>query len=209
MDELLRDDPSEAKSEATESVASAPKVPSLPGDVGFWTFIAADATLFALLFFQFSLDRSSHVSIFDAGQKALLIPLGAANTVVLVTSSFLLATAVRLAHRGQPRTAARLIAATAALGVVFAILKVTEYQIEWSAGHTFASDSFFMYYFVITGIHLLHLIIGVIALVVIGLRVRRDNGGKRDRAILECGAAYWHLIDLLWMFIFPLIYLAR
>jgi|SRR5271168_2926921 len=209
MEELLRDDHSAVEPEATEGVGLAPKVPSLPGDTGFWTFIAADATLFALLFFQFSLDRSSHVSVFDQGQRGLLVQLGAANTVVLVTSSWLLASAVRSSHRGQAHRATRLIGATAALGVVFAILKVTEYQIEWSSGHTFSANAFFMYYFVITGIHLLHLTVGVIALVVIGFRVRRDNYSSRDRVIFECGAAYWHLIDLLWMFIFPLIYLAR
>lgn len=206
MSELLRED-----SSATEDVGGqpAPRVPSLPGDVGFWTFIAADATLFALLFFQFSLDRSSHVALFDAGQRELLIPLGAVNTVVLVTSSWLLASAVRSVYRGDVRMATRLISGTVVLGVVFAILKVTEYQIELSSGHTLSTSSFFMYYFIITGIHLLHLIVGVIALIVIGLRVRRDTGGERDRVILECGASYWHLIDLLWMFIFPLLYLAR
>jgi nitric oxide reductase NorE protein len=206
MSDLLRED-----SSAEEEVGDrpAPRVPSLPGDVGFWTFIAADATLFALLFFQFSLDRSSHVALFDAGQRELLVPLGAVNTVVLVTSSWLLASAVRAAHQRNARRATRLIAGTVLLGLLFAVLKVAEYQVELSSGHTVSSSSFFMYYFIITGIHLLHLIVGVIALVVIGLRVRRDTGEPREQMILECGASYWHLIDLLWMFIFPLIYLAR
>jgi nitric oxide reductase NorE protein len=210
MDELLRENPPAAKPEAgDEGVRAGPRVPSLPGDVGFWTFIAADATLFALLFFQFSLDRSSHVSVFDEGQRALLVPLGAINTVVLVTSSWLLASAVRAAHHRKTQRATRLIAGTVLLGIVFAVLKVGEYQVELTSGHTVSSSSFFMYYFVITGIHLVHLMVGVIALVIIGLRVRRDTGSEQDRVILECGASYWHLIDLLWMFIFPLIYLAR
>ena len=183
--------------------------PSLPGDAGFWTFIAADATLFALLFFQFSLDRSSHVAVFDAGQRAALVPLGAVNTLVLVTSSFLLASGIRSAHRREVRRATWLIAGTVLLGVVFAFLKITEYWIELASGHTLSTSSFFMYYFVITGIHLLHLIVGVSALVIIGVRVRRGSGARQDRLLLECGASYWHLIDLLWMFIFPLLYLAR
>jgi nitric oxide reductase NorE protein len=206
MSDLLRED-SSAEEEVGDRPAS--RAPSLPGDVGFWTFIAADATLFALLFFQFSLDRSSHVSVFDEGQRALLVPLGAVNTVVLVTSSWLLASAVRAAHQRNAPRATRLIAGTVLLGLVFAVLKVAEYHVELSSGHTISSSSFFMYYFIITGIHLLHLIVGVIALVVIGLRVRRDTGEPREQVILECGASYWHLIDLLWMFIFPLIYLAR
>jgi nitric oxide reductase NorE protein len=206
MSDLLRED-----SSAQEEVGDrpAPRAPSLPGDVGFWTFIAADATLFALLFFQFSLDRSSHVALFGEGQRALLVPLGAVNTVVLVTSSWLLASAVGSAHRRDVRTATRLMSGTVFLGIVFAVLKVAEYQIELSSGHALSTNSFFMYYFIITGIHLLHLVVGIVALVVIGLRVRRDTGGGKDRVMLECGASYWHLIDLLWMFIFPLLYLAR
>ena len=200
---LLRLDTSAAREEADRPP------PSLPGDVGFWTFIAADATLFALLFFQFSLDRSSHVAIFDIGQTALLVPLGAVNTLVLVTSSLLLALAVRSVQRGDMRTARWLVAGTISLGVVFAGLKVTEYVIEIGSGHTISTSSFFMYYFIITGIHLLHLIVGVIALTVIAFRRRRDWDPERNRVVLECGASYWHLIDLLWMFIFPLLYLAR
>jgi nitric oxide reductase NorE protein len=203
MSILLRRDTSAVREEADRPP------PSLPGDVGFWTFIAADATLFALLFFQFSLDRSSHVAIFDIGQTALPVPLGAVNTLVLVTSSLLLALAVRSVHRGDMRTARWLVAGTISLGIVFAGLKVTEYVIETGSGHTISTSSFFMYYFIITGIHLLHLIVGVIALTVIAFRLRRDRDPERNRVVLECGASYWHLIDLLWMFIFPLLYLAR
>jgi nitric oxide reductase NorE protein len=210
MDELLRGAPSVANAESTGGdFRPAPQVPSLPGDVGFWTFIAADATLFALLFLQFSLDRSSHVALFSAGQGALLVPLATVNTVVLATSSWQLALALRSAHRGDIRSTARLMSGTITLGVVFGVLKVAEYQIEVNSGHTLSSNSFFMYYFVITGVHLLHLIVGVAALAVIRLRVCRDTNGARNRTILECGTCYWHLIDLLWMFIFPLLYLAR
>jgi len=205
MGELLEDPP------AAAAVDEPPPRPAraLPGDVGFWTFIAADASLFAVLFFQFSLDRSSHVSVFNEGQRELLVPLGAVNTLVLVTSSWQLASAVRSAHRRDMAKATRLICGTVLLGLVFAVLKVFEYHVELSSGHTISTSSFFMYYFIITGIHLLHLIVGVIALVVIGFRVRRDTGSPRELVIFECGASYWHLIDLLWMFIFPLIYLAR
>lgn len=181
----------------------------LPGEAGFWTFIAADATLFALLFFQFSLDRSSHVTTFDAGQRELLVPLGAVNTLILVTSSLLLALAVRAAHRGELRTARRLVAGTISLGLAFAVVKVAEYAIEVESGHTLSTSLFFMYYFVITGIHLAHLIVGVIVLAVIVFRLRGAADPGRNRVIVECGASYWHLIDLLWMFLFPLLYLAR
>jgi nitric oxide reductase NorE protein len=126
-----------------------------------------------------------------------------------VTSSLLLALAVRSAHRGELRTARWLVAGTIALGLAFAVVKVADYAIEVESGHTLSTNAFFMYYFVITGIHLLHLIVGVIALTVIVFGLRGVGDPGRNRIVFECGASYWHLIDLLWMFIFPLLYLAR
>ncbi len=207
MEYLLQPEQRAVRPEARRPVQV--ETPSLPGDVGFWTFIAADAVLFALLFFQFSFDRSSHAAAFDAGQHTLPVHLGAANTLVLVTSSWLLALAVRSAHRGNLSAARRLIAGTVALGLVFAAVKTSEYAIAVGSGHTISAGTFFMYYFVITGIHLLHLVMGVIAVIIIGIRMGGDRDPQRERRILECGASYWHLIDLLWMFIFPLLYLAR
>lgn len=189
--------------------ASPQRGAALPGDAGFWTFIAADATLFALLFFQYSKDRSTHASVFDNGRHALLLPLGAINTLVLITSSFLMAMAVRSMHGPNTTAAIRWMLGTVSLGAVFAVLKVVEYRFELASGHTLSTSPFFMYYFVITGIHLLHLIVGVLAVSVIAIQLRRGGQLNRGQVVLECGAAYWHLVDLLWMFIFPLLYLAR
>jgi nitric oxide reductase NorE protein len=192
---------------------NAPRPPAavsaLPGDAGFWTFIAADAILFALLFFQFSLDRSHHAQVFDAGRGELVITLGAVNTLVLVTSSWLMARGVRSASLGDIDSTLRWITGTVSLGGVFAVLKITEYVLEIRFGHAPSTSTFFMYYFMITGIHLVHLLAGVIALSAISLRLRSAPNYGRNRVFLECGASYWHLVDLLWMFIFPLLYLAR
>jgi len=182
---------------------------SLPDDVGFWTFIVADASLFALLFFQFSRDRSLQPALFDEGQRDMMVLLGTVNTLVLVSSSWLMASAVRDMCRHSVRTGLRLIAGTAALGFVFAAVKISEYVLALRSGHTISTSPFFMYYFVITGIHLVHLMIGVVAVVVVGWRLRVGIRRPLDRTFLECGAAYWHLVDLLWMFIFPMLYLAR
>jgi len=186
-----------------------PQDMSLSRDAGFWTFIAADASLFALLFFQFSLDRSSQPVVFDEGQRGLVVLLGTVNTLVLISSSWLMASAVRNMRRDSVRTGLRLIAGTAALGVVFAAVKISEYVLALGSGHTVSNSPFFMYYFVITGIHLGHLMIGVVVVVVVGWRLRVGIRRPLDRTVLECGAVYWHLVDLLWMFIFPMLYLAR
>jgi nitric oxide reductase NorE protein len=189
--------------------SARPSAMVMPGYAGFWTFIAADATLFALLFIQFSVDRSSAAARFDAEQHALPVLAGVLNTVVLVTSSWTLATGMRGMHRGQIRAARRLVSVTILLGVVFAAIKVGQYGLDVHHGHTISSGPFFMYYFLITGIHLLHLTIGAIALVAVALVMGPATAVAADRRPWESVAAYWHLIDLLWMFIFPLFYLAR
>jgi len=191
------------------SSAVNPGVFALPGEPAFWTFIAADSGLFALLFLQYCLDRASHLQGFIAEQSTLAAGIAVVNTVILVTSSWALAVAVQHASGGDRRLARQLVFTTSALGACFAALKVVEYILEIRAGHSFVAGTFFMYYFIITGIHLVHLLIGVLALTFIGARCVRDSESSRDTVILECGASYWHLIDLLWMFIFPLTYLAR
>jgi nitric oxide reductase NorE protein len=182
---------------------------SLPGDVGFWTFIAADAMLFALLFYQFSLDRSSDAALYESGQRTLIVPLATINTLVLITSSWCAAMAVRGLHLGQRKQASLYAFAATSLGVVSAVIKVIEYVREIDDGHTVATSSFFMYYFIITGIHLGHLLVGMVAMVVAGVRLRSATARPSDQPVVESIVSYWHLVDVLWLFIFPLLYLAR
>src|SRR6185312_11349536 len=170
---------------ATSANHQDPQGMSLPGDVGFWTFITADASLFALLFFQFSHDRSSQPAVFDEGQRDLIVLLGTVNTLVLVTSSWLMASAVRNMYRHSVRMGLRLIAGTAALGFVFAAVKISEYVLALRSGHSVSTSPFFMYYFVITGIHLVHLMIGVVVVVVVGWRLRVGLRTPLDRTVLE------------------------
>ncbi len=181
----------------------------MPGYGGFWTFIAADATLFALLFIQFSLDRASATAVFDAQQHALRALPGVINTVVLVSSSWTLAVGLRAMHQGRIRVARWLTLVTVLLGALFAAVKIGQYALDVHDGHTISSGPFFMYYFLITGIHLLHLMIGLIALAAVALVMHPGSVQAADHRPWQSVAAYWHLIDLLWMFIFALVYLAR
>jgi nitric oxide reductase NorE protein len=183
----------------------------LPGDAGFWSFIAADCVLFFLLFFQVSTDRAKHLGAFTRDQGTLLLGLGALNTVVLLTSSWFAALAVSAVRRGESSRAARLALATAGMGLVFTAVKAVEYTHAGNGHHTPASSLFFTYYFIVTGLHLLHLLVGAVAMTVMAWRLRAATSLelRRERVYFECVASYWHLVDVLWLFIFPLLYLVR
>jgi nitric oxide reductase NorE protein len=194
---------------AEDGLQCRPEDSRLPGDAGFWYFIAADAVLFSLLFFQFSLDRSSHVALFEHGRQLLLVPIATVNTVVLVSSSWLAATAVRAVHRGDAIKASLTAFGTAGFGAVFVVLKLGEYVHAVRGGHALAGNSFYMYYFVITGLHLAHVVVGAAAMLLMGVLLRDDVELSRRQNQLESLAAYWHLLDVIWLFIFPMLYLAR
>lgn len=182
---------------------------ALPGDEGLWYFIFADLTLFALLFGSFCHRRALDTGAFEAN-RAQLYPLFATiNTLLLLTSSYCMVMAVRARAIGNRRRAAAATAAAAALGVAFMISKVIEYAREIAAGHLPTSSDFFTYYYVITGIHLMHLAGGVVVLAVIAMKLAAPAAAVREPTLLESGASFWHMVDLLWLVIFPLLYLLR
>ena len=176
---------------------------------GFWTFIAADAGLFLLLFLQFSLDRVQDRNSFITDQGQLHPVVALINTLVLITGSWFAASAVHALSMARHRTARRLTLATFTCGAVFVPLKISEYIQVAQAGHSPTTSTFFMYYFVITGIHLLHLFGGIVALLVAARQMGDATEGLAPGALLEPITVYWHLVDVLWIFIFPLLYLVR
>jgi nitric oxide reductase NorE protein len=179
----------------------------LPGDEGLWYFIAADMALFLLLFGSFASEQASARAAFDAARLQLLPSLATLNTVFLLTSSWFAASAVGALRRGQAERANAWLAGTIILGTAFIVTKIVEYHFEISAGVSLAGNSFFTFYFVITGLHLLHVIGGVTFLCYIWHRLREAPAGSWHVRLLESGASFWHVVDVLWLVIFPLLYL--
>jgi len=179
----------------------------LPGIEGGWVLIAGDMVVFALLFGSFMSARSGHLAAFETARHALDHHRGGLNTLLLLTSSWCVVTALR-SMRAERREAALLWLGLAILGGAgFAVSKVSEYVIEISAGHTAGSGAFFMYYFMMTGIHLAHVLVGTLVLSVFWFRWRRTT--PQNLAGFESAAAFWHMVDLLWIVLFPLLYLVR
>jgi nitric oxide reductase NorE protein len=178
-----------------------------PGEPGLWIFILGDMTLFGAFFLGYLVERRGDREAFAGSARALSGTLGTVNTVVLLTSSLVVVTALRNLRAARPRHAARLIGLAVALAATFAVLKTTEYRTLLVDGHQPAENSFFTYYFVLTGVHLLHLVVGAALLVALLVRTRRrppHGGGLR---FAEGVACYWHMVDLLWIALFPLLYL--
>lgn len=179
----------------------------IPGEQGTWVFLFGDMLVFAAFFATFMVERSKAPEVFDAARKTLHVNIGLVNTLVLLTSSLFVVAAI-----GGLRTRARTIAARALLiaigcGVVFVALKVTEYVLLVGAGHTAGANHFYLYYFILTGLHLLHVCIGIVVLVLLLTQTRRTGLSATRLAVIEGGGCFWHLVDLLWIILFPLLYL--
>lgn len=172
-------------------------------------FIAADMAMFGLLFVSFMLERQKQPRLFETSRQALDAGIGGLNTLILLTSSWLVALAVDAARRERLRDVPRFLAAACACGVAFGVSKAFEYAARLRGGVSMMTNDFYMYYYALTGIHLLHVAAGTVVLGLLWRRARAGASGGAQRLWLECGASYWHMVDLLWIVLFPLLYLTR
>lgn len=182
--------------------------PHIPGEVGIWVFILGDMAVFGLFFGVFLYERGDQVELFNASQATLNMTFGAVNTLLLLTSSLFVAWGVRMLRERVGRAAPTLFGLAFLCGLAFAVNKVLEYGAKVDADLTPATNDFYMYFFVLTGIHALHLVIGMCVLAFMWRVARRPQARSNDIRAVESGASYWHLVDLLWVVLFPLLYLA-
>jgi nitric oxide reductase NorE protein len=172
----------------------------VPGEEGVWVFIFGDLLVFALFFGTLLTYRGQQAQVFAQGSGLLHQGLGVLDTVLLLTSSLLVALGVRsLRH---PYFVGALLCAIAFVGC-----KSLEYTLLLRHGVTPATNDFFMYYFVFTGIHLGHVLLGAGVLVFLTAMARRAPLSDKQLAWVESGASYWHMVDLLWIVLFAVLYL--
>lgn len=186
--------------------------------LGMWLFLATEMLFFGVLFFVYALARARFPEAFAAASRETSFALGTINTAVLLTSSFTMATAVRAAQQRRHGAAALLLVLTAALGTAFAGVKLTEYAIDLRHHLVpvldFAFDPrlargalvFFWLYFTTTGLHLVHLAIGVALALTFAWREWRRRSARLHEQV-EIAGLYWHFVDLVWIFLYPCLYL--
>ena len=187
----------------------ADRVRRLPGAEGIWALIGADAVVFAILFVSFMVERRRNPEVFEAGRQALNPNLGGIDTLILLTSSWTIALAIQAARRNAVDRIPGLLLGGVLTGVLFTVSKSIEYAGKFSQGITPATNGFFMWYFVLTGVHLLHVLIGTSLLAFVWTGARRGAYGSANLVVPESVASFWHLVDLVWIMLFPLLYLMK
>ena len=185
--------------------------------LGMWLFIFTELLLFGGLFLVYSIYRAQYPHNFHEGSLELSVTIGAINTIVLLFSSMTIAMALTAMQRNNKKLAMTMIVVTLLMAVVFLINKYFEWGAKFHHGLYPGSDLmallerghllYFSLYFFMTALHAFHIIVGMVLLIVVLLRVKSNRIHAHKYVLLENGALYWHLVDLIWIFLFPLLYL--
>ena len=182
----------------------------VPGQPDMWAFVLFETLVFTGYFGFYLFYRTRSSELFLHSQAHLDLRIGVVNTLVLLLSSWSAARCVQSSRAGAYREALRDVFITATFAAVFLFCKVFEWVRLVSGGHGPDSDDFFTYYFFLTGIHFIHLLIGFVVLGVIVYRLRGVRRGSQESQVLvETCATYWHTVDFLWVLIFALLYAVR
>jgi cytochrome c oxidase subunit III len=188
-------------------------------ELGMWVFLGTEVLFFGALILAYCVYRIGDPQGFAAAARHTQLAIGSGNTALLLTSSFVVAWAVAAVKLNAGRFASVLLWIAAGLGVIFLGLKGFEYRLEYdehlvpgldfsnSEVRTHTALMFFSLYFIMTALHALHVLIGVIALVTIGWRARHNAYSERYHAPASVAGLYWHFVDVVWIFLFALIYL--
>jgi nitric oxide reductase NorE protein len=189
---------------------SRTRIRHVPGEAGLWVLLFGDMTIFTVIFTVYLHDRGKNVELFAASQEHLNRSLGAVNTLILLASSILVVFATRALRNGHLRhLAPRLTVAAIGVGACFVVSKAIEYHEKVAVGITPVTNNFYMWYYVITGLHLVHVVLGLVLLTVLSRLARKRESPSGHFVFFEGGACFWHMVDLLWIVIFPLLYLVR
>jgi cytochrome c oxidase subunit 3 len=185
--------------------------------LGMWLFLVTEVMFFGGLFTAYAVYRWSHPAEFAAASRHLDVVLGTVNTAVLICSSLTMALAVHAAAIGRRRGTAAFLALTIVLGAAFLVIKGFEYAHKFHEdlvpGSNFgahggrAVELFFSLYFAMTGLHALHMVIGIAILAILTVKALRGRYTSENHSAVEVTGLYWHFVDVVWIFLFPLLYL--
>jgi cytochrome c oxidase subunit 3 len=198
---------------------STPDQQRQTASVGMWIFLITEVMLFGGLFMAYTVYRMSNPPAFDAGSAHMEIWLGSINTAVLICSSFTMALAVWSAEMGNQRLLGVFLLVTMIIGAVFLGIKFTEYYLhyqdhkvpglwfEYHGAHAAKVEMFFVFYFIMTGLHALHMTIGLGVLSVLLFRTLIGTFSAQYHTAIDLGGLYWHFIDIVWVFLYAIFYI--
>ncbi|WP_252733725.1 cytochrome c oxidase subunit 3 family protein [Pseudoalteromonas sp. C2R02] len=179
----------------------------LPGDLAMWFFILAELTVFAILFIAFAVTKQLNPQMFISGQAHLHPIAGIINTLALITSSYFVALSVHAIKQSENTKAAQHLIIALLIACIYVCTKSWEYQVLIEAGFGISTNTFFMLYFLITFFHFMHVLLGMIILAFIAKKAANGVYKADQTSGFEAGGCYWHMVDLVWIILFPLIYI--
>lgn len=189
------------------------------GTLGMWVFLVTEVMFFGGIFLAYILYRTLYPAGFAEASRELDVTLGAINTAILLASSLTMALAVFQAQVGNRRLLVLFLALTMMLGLAFLGIKAVEYQhkfehhlfpgsgFQYSGADPAQARMFFWIYFAMTGMHALHMVIGIGVMAVLIVQSARGRYSPEYHAPVELSGLYWHFVDIVWIFLFPLLYL--
>lgn len=209
----------EARAEFLQEHFESPPKQAHAARLGMWIFLSTELLLFGGLFIAYGTYRAQFPDDFEEASRHLELGIGTANTFILLTSSFFVALSLHFVRMGRSRLCAAMIGMAILLGLAFMLLKAIEYRADILEGllpgrflseptvRTPGGAVFMSVYWIATGLHALHVTIGLSVLAVIGFYAWRGAFGPEYHTPVELGGLYWHLVDSIWIFLWPLLYL--
>ena len=180
-----------------------------PGDLAIWIFICAELLVFAVFFASYAFTRASHVELFNQWQSTLNRNYALVNTLALITSSYFVVRAIAAIRENRPSVSLRWLLGALAMGALFLVVKSMEYADHYSHGVNLRTNLFFMFYFSLTFFHFMHVLMGMVILGVNAAVLRKGGYSAENHRGMETGGSYWHMVDMVWLILFPLVYVMR
>lgn len=193
----------------TQSSGTTATLRHPPGDLAIWIFILAELLVFALFFAAYAFARMGEVELFNTYQDSLDRRAALINTLALITSSSFVVRAVAAIRVGSRVGCVRWLLAALAMGVVFLVVKSVEYAHHLGEGVTLSTNTFYMFYLSLTFFHFMHVILGMVILAAVAVKAHQGGYSAAEHTGVETGASYWHMVDLVWLILFPLVYVMR
>ena len=195
------------KTDSLATISPSEREGDVPGGADVWVLLGGDFLVFSLFFATYVWYWQNDPEVFARSQEQVDALIGFTNTMLLLTGSWLVASGIRQVRSQQLNRAAVLIGLAAFTGILFLVNKSIEWGRLFSQGVALDTNEYFIMFFMLTGIHGLHVIIGTGLLLYAYLRLRNPAKVAPSEHMLECSALFWHLVDLLWIVLFSLMYL--
>lgn len=180
-----------------------------PGDLAIWIFILAELLVFAVFFAAYAFARANHVELFNTYQSTLNTDYALLNTLALISSSYFVMRAVAAIREDKTNHCIQWLSLALIMGFVFLVIKSGEYIHHYQNGVNLRTNLFYMFYLSLTFFHFMHVIMGMVILAAVAVKTKQGYYDATEHTGIETGASYWHMVDIVWLVLFPLVYIMR